>query len=131
MAEEPRRPTTWCSPDTRSNRVERHGVRPDNYEITSIMHNQHPWANRSDKPLLVTYKPISRIDEDKIVGKSCFQHIVHGVPHVAFLINLLLFMQGRRRTWHCDVHTLINSQETGFISASSRRGNSERTICSR
>ena len=101
---------------TRSNHIEQYGVRPDNYEITYIMHNQQPWANRSDKPCLVTYNPISRIDEGKIVKKWWFQHIVHDVPHVAFLIHLFRLVQGRRRTWHCGAHTLINSQETCFVS---------------
>ena len=101
---------------TRSNHIEQYGARPDNYEITYIMHNQQPWANRSDKPCLVTYNPISRIDEDKIIERRWFQHIVHDVRHVAWLIHLFRFIQGRRRTWHCGAHTLINSQETCFIS---------------
>ena len=101
---------------TRSNHIEQYGARPDNYEITYIMHNQQPWANRSDKPCLVTYNPITRIDEGKIVKKWWFQHIVHDVTHVAFLIHLFRFVQGRRRTWHCGAHTLINSQETCFVS---------------
>ena len=100
---------------TRSNHIEQYGARPDNYEITYIMHNQQPWANRSDKPCLVTYNPVSRIDEGKIVKKWWFQHIVHDVPHIAFLIHLFRFVQGRRRTWHCGAHTLINSQETCFV----------------
>ena len=54
---------------TRSNHIEQYGARPDNYEITYIMHNQQPWANRSDKPCLVTYNPISEIDGKKIIGK--------------------------------------------------------------
>ena len=101
---------------TRSNHIEQYGARPDNYEITYIMHNQQPWAKRSDKPCLVTYNPISRIDEGKIVKKWWFQHIVHDVLHVALLIHLFRFVQGRRRTWHCGAHTLINSQETCFVS---------------
>ena len=101
---------------TRSNHIEQYGVRPDNYEITYIMHNQQPWVNRSDKPCLVTYNPISPIDEGKIIKKWWFQHIVHDVPHVAFLVHLFRFVQGRRRTWHCGAHTLINSQETCFVS---------------
>ncbi len=101
--------------DTRSNHIEQYGVRPDNYEITCIMHNQQPWAKRSDKPCLVTYNPISRIDEGKIVKKWWFQHIVHDVPHIAFLVHLFRFVQGKRRTWHCGAHTLINSQETCFV----------------
>ena len=101
---------------TRSNHIEQYGVRPDNYEITYIMHNQQPWVSRSDKPCLVTYNPISRIDEGKIIKKWWFQHIVHDVPHVAFLIHLFRFVQGKRRTWHCGAHTLINSQETCFVS---------------
>ena len=100
---------------TRSNHIEQYGVRPDNYEITYIMHNQQPWANVSDKPCLVTYNPISRIDERKVVKRWWFQHIVHDVPHVAFLTQLFRFIQGKRRTWHCGAHTLINSQETCFI----------------
>ena len=100
---------------TRSNYIEQYGARPDNYEITYIMHNQQPWANRSDKPCLVTYNPISQIDEQKTVGRYWFQHIVHDVRHVAWLIQLFRFIQGKRRTWHCGAHTLINSQETCFI----------------
>ena len=100
---------------TRSNHIEQYGARPDNYEITYIMHNQQPWASRSDKPCLVTYNPNSRIDERKIVKRWWFQHIVHDVRHVALLIHLFRFIQGRRRTWHCGAHTLINSQETCFI----------------
>ncbi len=100
---------------TRSNHIEQYGARPDNYEITYIMHNQQPWANRSDKPCLVTYNPISSIDERKIINKWWFQHIVHDVRHVAWLVNLFRFIQGKRCTWHCGAHTLINSQETCFI----------------
>ena len=100
---------------TRSNHIEQYGARPDNYEITYIMHNQQPWAKRSDKPCLVTYNPSSPIDEGKIVKKWWFQHIVHDVRHVALLVHLFRFVQGRKRTWHCGAHTLINSQETCFV----------------
>ena len=100
---------------TRSNHIEQYGARPDNYEITYIMHNQQPWANQSDKPCLVTYNPTSPIDEGKIIKKWWFQHIVHDVRHMAVLVNLFRFIQGRRRTWHCGAHTLINSQETCFV----------------
>ena len=100
---------------TRSNHIEQYGSRPDNYEITYIMHNQQPWAHRSDKPCLVTYNPISRIDERKIVKTWWFQHIVHDVRHLALLIHLFRFVQGKRRTWHCGAHTLINCQETCFV----------------
>ena len=65
---------------TRTNHIEQYGVRLDNYEITYNMRNQQPWAHRSDKPCLVTYDPISRIDEAKIVKKWWFQHNVHDVP---------------------------------------------------
>ncbi len=85
------------------------------HEITYIMHNQQPWANRSDKPCLVTYNPTSPIDEQKIIKKWWFQHIVHDVRHMAVLVSLFRFIQGRRRTWHCGAHTLINSQETCFV----------------
>ena len=37
--------------ETRSNHIEQYGARPDNYEITYIMHNQQPWVNRSEKPI--------------------------------------------------------------------------------
>ena len=102
--------------ETRSNHIEQYGTRPDNYEITYIMHNQQPWASRSDKPCLVTYNPISEIDSQKIIGRWWFQHIVHDVRHVAWLIHLFRFIQGKRRTWHCGAHTLVNSQETCFVS---------------
>ena len=102
--------------ETRSNHIEQYGARPDNYEITYIMHNQQPWAKRSDKPCLVTYNPVSRIDEGKVIKRWWFQHIVHDVRHVAWVIQLFRFIQGRRRTWHCGAHTLVNSQETCFVS---------------
>ena len=102
--------------NTRSNHIEQYGARPDNYEITYIMHNQQPWANRSDKPCLVTYNPVSRIDESKIVKRWWFQHIVHDVRHIAFAIHVFRLIQGKRRTWHCGAHTLVNSQEHGFVS---------------
>ena len=101
---------------TRSNHVEQYGSRPDNYEITYIMHNQQPWAGRSERPCLVTYNPISRIDEGKIVGRWWFQHIVHDVRHMALIVPLFRLIQGRRRSWHCGAHTLVNSQETCFVS---------------
>ncbi|MYH96346.1 MAG: NAD(P)-binding protein [Acidimicrobiia bacterium] len=100
---------------TRSNHIAQYGARPDNYEITYIMHNQQPWVSRSDKPCLVTYNAISPIDEDKIVKKWWFQHVVHDVRHVTLIVNMFRFIQGKRRTWHCGAHTLINSQETCFI----------------
>ena len=100
---------------TRSNHIEQYGARPDNYEITYIMHNQQPWARRSDRPCLVTYNPISPIDEAKVIKKWWFQHIVHDVRHVAWLVSIFRFIQGKRRTWHCGAHTLVNSQETCFV----------------
>ena len=101
---------------TRSNYIVQYGVRPDNYEITYIMHNQQPWAGKSDKPCLVTYNPNSVIDPDRIVGRWWFQHVVHDVQHVAMLVPLFSFIQGKRRTLHCGAHVLINSQETCFVS---------------
>ena len=101
--------------DTRSNHIRHYGVRPDNYEITYIMHNQQPWAKRSDRPCLVTYNPISPIDDGKVIRRWWFQHVVHDVPHIAFLIHLFRLIQGKRRSWHCGAHTLINSQETCFV----------------
>ncbi len=100
---------------TRSNHIEQYGAKPDNYEITYIMHNQQPWAKGSDKPCLVTYNPIHPIDERRILERRSFRHIVHDVRHVALLVNLFRFIQGRRRTWHCGAHTLINSQETCLV----------------
>ena len=100
---------------TRSNYIEHYGERPDNYEITYIMHNQQPWVSRSDRPCLVTYNPVSPIDERKIIKRRSFQHIVHDVRHVALLVNLFRFVQGKRRTWYCGAHTLINSQETCLV----------------
>ena len=101
--------------ETRSNHIEQYGVRPDNYEITYIMHNQQPWANRSDKPCLVTYNATRPIDEEKIIRRWWFQHIVHDVRHVAWLVPLFRLIQGKRRSWHCGAHTLINSQETCLV----------------
>ena len=102
--------------ETRSSYVEQYGARPDNYEITYIMHNQQPWANYSDKPCLVTYNPINEIDDEKIIERRWFQHIVHDVRHVTLLVPLFGCIQGKRNTWHCGAHTLVNSQETCFVS---------------
>ena len=100
---------------TRSNHIEQYGARPDNYEITYIMHNQQPWANRSDRPCLVTYNPVTPIDERKIVSRWWFQHVVHDVRQVVVLVYLFRFIQGRGRTWHAGAHTLINGQETCLV----------------
>ncbi len=102
--------------NTRSNHIRQYGARPDNYEITYIMHNQQPWAGRSDKPCLVTYNPVSLIDQRKVIGRWWFQHVVHDVRHVVLLVSLFRYIQGRRRTWHCGAHTLVNSQETCLVS---------------
>ena len=40
---------------------------------------------------------------------------MHDVRHVAMLVPLFRFIQGRRRTWHRSAHTLINSQETWLV----------------
>ena len=101
---------------TRSNHIEQFGEKPDNYEITYIMHNQQPWAGNSDKPCLVTYNPHKPIDDRKVLAEFSFQHIVHDVRHVALLVPLFRFIQGKRRTWHCGAHTLVNSQETCLVS---------------
>ncbi len=100
---------------SRSNHIEQYGARPDNYEITYIMHNQQPWANKSDRPCLVTYNPISRIDDRKVNHRHWFQHVVHDVRHITLLVPMFRFIQGRRRSWHCGAHTLVNSQETCFV----------------
>ncbi len=102
--------------DTRSNYVLHYGARPDNYEITYLMHNQQPWAKRSDKPCLVTYNPIQKIDESKIVKRWWFQHVVHDVFHTVVLLNLFPRLQGRRNTWYAGAHTTVNSQEHCFLS---------------
>ena len=101
---------------TRSTYVRQYGASPDNYEVTYIMHNQQPWAAGSDKPCLVTYNAVSPIDPAKVIGRFRFQHVVHDVRHVVWLSQLFRFIQGRRRTWHCGAHTLVNSQETGLVS---------------
>ena len=100
---------------TRSNHLAHYGDKPDNYEITYIMHNQQPWAHGSDKPCLVTYNAASPIDESKVLLRRRFQHVVHDVRHVALLVSLFRFIQGKRRTWHCGAHTLVNSQETCLV----------------
>ncbi len=101
---------------TRSTFVRQYGTRPDNYEVTYVMHNQQPWAAVSDKPCLVTYNAVSPIDPGKVIAERRFQHVVHEVRHVVWLTQLFRFIQGRQRTWHCGAHTLVNSQETCFAS---------------
>lgn len=44
-----------------------------------------------------------------------FQHVVHDVRHIALLVHLFRFVQGKKRTRHCGAHTLINSQETCLV----------------
>jgi uncharacterized protein len=101
---------------SRSTFVRHYGDRRDNYEITYIMHNQQPWAKRSDRPCLVTYNPTSPIDPEKVLMRVRFQHVVHDVFHTAVLLNLFPFLQGRHRTWYCGAHTAVNSQEHCFLS---------------
>lgn len=80
------------------------------------MHNQQPWAKRSDKPCLVTYNPVHPIDETKVHKRWWFQHVVHDMFHVSVVMNVFRFIQGRQHTWYCGAHTVVNSQEHGFIS---------------
>src|SRR4029079_14096272 len=110
-------PDNATSPlDTRSNYIVQYGSRAPNYEMIYIMHNQQPWAKRSDRPCLVTYNPIQKIDESKVVTRTWFQHGVHDVLHTVVLLNAFPFLQGKRRTWYCGAHTTVNSQEHCFIS---------------
>ncbi len=110
-------PNSEAQPITsRSNHIEQYGEKPDNYEITYIMHNQQPWARNSDKPCLVTYNSHKPIDERKVLAEFSFKHIFHDVRHVALLVPLFRLIQGKRRTWHCGAHTLVNSQETCLVS---------------
>jgi len=81
------------------------------------MHNQQPWAKQSEKPCLVTYNPITPIDERKIIKIWWFQHIVHDMRHAVVTVQMVRFIQGKRRTRHCGAHTLINSQEHCLITA--------------
>ncbi len=41
---------------------------------------------------------------------------MHNVRHVALLVPLFRYIQGKRRSRHCGAHTLINSRETCFVS---------------
>ena len=102
--------------ETRSNYIQHYGARPDNYEITYIMHNQQPWAKTSDKPCLVTYNPTRPIDEKKIHKRWWFQHVVHDIFQVSVVMNLFPFIQGKQHTYYCGAHTVVNSQEHGLIS---------------
>ena len=67
-------------------------------------------------PCLVTYNPISQIDGQKIIKKWWFQHILHDACHVALIIHMVRFIQGKQRTWYCGALTLVNSQETCLVS---------------
>lgn len=102
--------------ETRSNYIEHYGTRPDNYELTYVMHNQQPWAKRSDRPCLVTYNPIHAIDPSKMVYRTWFQHLMTTVGHAMVLLNGFKLIQGKRHTWYCGAHTLVNSQEHAFVS---------------
>jgi uncharacterized protein len=102
--------------ETRSNYVVQYGARPDNYEITYLMHNQQPWAKAANVPCLVTYNANQRIDESKVVARAWFQHVVHDVFHTVVLLNLFQTLQGKRRTFYCGAHTTVNSQEHCFLS---------------
>ena len=99
--------------ETRSNHIEQYGARPENYDITYIMHNQQPWANRSDRPCLVTYNPTSHIDEQKIIKRWWFQHVVHNVRHMALPIHLFRVIQGRAA--HLALRRAHASQQPGNL----------------
>ncbi|MGI5341189.1 FAD-dependent oxidoreductase [Streptomyces sp. CA-181903] len=94
----------------------RGGGRPDDYEITYVMHNQQPWGDGAASPCLVTYNAHRQPDPGKVVGRHRFRHIVHDLRHTLVLHPLLPLLQGRRRTWYCGAHTTFNSQEHAFLS---------------
>ncbi|QLE70253.1 hypothetical protein FGW37_00255 [Streptomyces rectiverticillatus] len=101
---------------TRSTFVRHYGDRPDNYEITYVMHNQQPWGDGAASPRLVTYNARRQPDPDKVISRHRFQHVVHDVRHTVLLHALMPLLQGRRRTWYCGAHTTFNSQEHAFVS---------------
>ena len=74
---------------TRSNHIEQYGARPDNYELTYIMHNQQPWAGEVGQALprhLQPHQPHRRAARWSSGGGS--STIVHDVRHVrAFTVN--------------------------------------------
>ncbi|GHF53279.1 amine oxidase [Streptomyces mashuensis] len=90
--------------------------RPDDYEITYIMHNQQPWGDGAASPCLVTYNAHRQPDPEKVLARHRFQHVVHDVRHTLVLHALLPLLQGRRNTWYCGAHTTLNSQEHAFLS---------------
>ncbi|MBP2400931.1 FAD-dependent oxidoreductase [Streptomyces syringium] len=101
---------------TRSTFVRHFGDRPDNYEITYIMHNQQPWGDGAVSPCLVTYNARRQPDPAKVISRHRFQHVVHDLRHTLVLHALVPLLQGRRRTWYCGAHTTFNSQEHAFLS---------------
>ncbi|MBT2420337.1 FAD-dependent oxidoreductase [Streptomyces sp. ISL-22] len=101
---------------TRSNFIRQYGTRPDNYEITYLMHNQQPWIREAGRHCLVTYNPERPVDPDTVVAREWFQHVAYDVRHMNALMPLFPRLQGRRRTWYCGAHTLVNSQELALVS---------------
>ncbi len=92
--------------ETRNIHIEQYVTGPDNYEITYIMHHQQPWANRSDRPCLVSCNPTSHTDQQDTTNRWWFQHIVHDVRQIAWLIHLFPSIQAKQRAWHCGAQTV-------------------------
>ncbi|MEU7103962.1 FAD-dependent oxidoreductase [Streptomyces stramineus] len=101
---------------SRSTFVRHYGPRPDNYEVTYVMHNQQPWARASDRPCLVTYNLERPVRPDTVIAREWFQHVVHDMRHMLLLMPLLPTLQGRGHVWYCGAHTAVNSQEHALIS---------------
>ncbi len=101
---------------SRSNFIRQYGTRPDNYEITYLMHNQQPWIRETGRHCLVTYNPERPVDPDTVVAREWFQHVAYDLRHMNILTPLFPRLQGKRRTWYCGAHTLANSQELALVS---------------
>ena len=102
--------------ETRSNYVVHYGPRPDNYEITYIMHNQQPWAKRSDRPCLVTYNPIQKIDDPRSssAGGSSTSSTTSSTAWCCSTCSRSCRVEATPGT--AGAHTTVNSQEHCFLS---------------
>jgi len=98
----------------RSTVVRQYGAAADNYEVTYVLNNLQPWLDGT--ACLATYNAAGPIDDDAVLARTSFRHVVHDVRQNAFLANVMRFVQGGRRTWFCGAHTMVNSQEHCFVS---------------
>ncbi|KPI40475.1 uncharacterized protein AB675_7506 [Cyphellophora attinorum] len=60
--------------------------------------------------------PIDEIDESKIIRKDWWHQLCHSWTHYAFVVPLMMFLQGKKHIRYAASWTLVNAHEVAILS---------------